>query len=118
MLALVVTFKCSNPALILSYAAVEGVFIGGISKLFETQYSGIVLHAAVGTALCFGTVLVLYTQGLVKATPRFTKMILVSMVGIYRTAPAVSVQTRACEHRPRPTFAALVRGMAHRGPPG
>lgn len=84
VLALVITFKrSSNPGLIIAYAAVEGVFIGGISKLFEAQYSGIVLQAAVGTALCFGTVLALYSRGVLRATPRFTKMIIASMVGIF-----------------------------------
>ena len=41
VLALVIAFKQStNPALILSYAAVEGLFLGGISRLFNVVFCG------------------------------------------------------------------------------
>ena len=49
VLGLVVSFKQStNPALILSYAAAEGLFIGGISKAFEDRWPGIVATAVLG----------------------------------------------------------------------
>ncbi|MBA3249396.1 MAG: Bax inhibitor-1/YccA family protein, partial [Geodermatophilaceae bacterium] len=49
VLGLVIAFKqITNPAAILAYAAIEGVFLGGISKLFETLYEGIVIQAVIG----------------------------------------------------------------------
>ena len=33
----------------LLYAAIEGVFIGMISKIFESLYDGIVVQAVIGT---------------------------------------------------------------------
>ena len=34
-----------SPPLILAYAAVQGVFVGGISYYYEAQYPGIVVQA-------------------------------------------------------------------------
>ncbi len=85
VLALVIIFKKkASPALIMSYAAVEGVFIGGISALFQAQFpdSNIVLNAVVGTAAVFGGMLVVYKTGAVKVTPRFTKWLIGAMVGV------------------------------------
>ena len=53
------------------YALAEGVFIGGISAIFEMQYPGIVLQAV---ALTFGTLfclLMAYKSGMIKATENF-----------------------------------------------
>lgn len=83
VLAFVITFrKKVSPALCLTYAAVEGVFVGGISSLFETVYPGIVLQAVGGTILCFGTVLALYKSGRLRATPRFRKVITTAVIAI------------------------------------
>lgn len=85
VLALVIIFKKkASPALIMSYAAVEGVFLGGISALFQARFpdSNIVLNAVVGTAAVFGGMLVVYKTGAVKVTPRFTKWLIGAMVGV------------------------------------
>lgn len=83
VLALVVIFKRStNPALISAYAAVEGVFLGGVSYAYNAQFNGIVLQAVVGTTACFGATLVAYKSGRLRATPRFARMITASLVGI------------------------------------
>ena len=82
ILGLVISFKqITNPALILSYAAVEGVFLGGISKMFESAYSGIVVQAIVGTVGVAVTTLVLYRSGRIRVTPRFTKMVIGATLG-------------------------------------
>ena len=39
--------RAINPGFVLAYAAIEGVFIGAISKVFESLYPGIVTPAAV-----------------------------------------------------------------------
>ena len=43
-----------NPGLVLLYAAIEGVFIGMISKVFESLYDGIVVQAVIGTFAAAG----------------------------------------------------------------
>ncbi|MDQ4011498.1 MAG: Bax inhibitor-1/YccA family protein [Actinomycetota bacterium] len=85
VLALVVIFKkVVSPPLILAYAAVEGVFLGGISGVIGTAVGnpGIILQAITGTALVFGGMLVVYKTGAVRVTPRFTKWLIGAMIGV------------------------------------
>jgi uncharacterized YccA/Bax inhibitor family protein len=82
VLSLVITFKKAiNPALILTYGALEGVFVGGISRLYEDLYNGIVAQAVLGTLAAFGSMLGLYMIGAVRATPRFQRILLIAGVG-------------------------------------
>ena len=83
-LAMVVIFKKTvSPPLILAYAAVEGVFLGGISAIFNAQFgNGIVLNAVVGTAAVFGGMLVVYKTGAVRVTPRFQKWMMGALIGV------------------------------------
>jgi uncharacterized YccA/Bax inhibitor family protein len=83
VLALVITFRQkASPALVLSYAAVEGVFLGGISGLFNDRFSGIVIQAVVGTAGVFGGMLVVYRTGAIRVTPKLTKWIVGALIGV------------------------------------
>lgn len=83
VLAMVVTFRrVVNPALILTYAGAEGVFLGAVSRVFESYYPGIVVQAVLGTTLTFAGMLFAYRSGAVKVTPRFTKMVIGAMFGI------------------------------------
>lgn len=83
VLALVIIFKKTiSPALVLGYAAAEGLFLGAISRLFEEQWSGIVLQAVVGTVAVFGGMLVVYRTGAIRVTPRFTKWLVGAMIGV------------------------------------
>lgn len=83
VLGLVIAFKqITNPAAILAYAAVEGVFLGGISKLFENLYSGIVLQAVIGTFGVFAGMLVVYKTGAIRVTPKFTKWMIGALIGV------------------------------------
>jgi uncharacterized YccA/Bax inhibitor family protein len=82
VLGLVVSFKQStNAGLILSYAAAEGLFVGGISRLFEQRWPGIVATAVVATMCVFAVTLVAYTSGKVRATPKFKRTVLIAMGG-------------------------------------
>ncbi|MBK5306007.1 MAG: Bax inhibitor-1/YccA family protein [Frankiaceae bacterium] len=84
VLGLVISFKqITNPAVILSYAAVEGVFLGGISKLFETAYNGIVVQAIIGTLGVAAVMLALYRSGKIRVTPQFTKMVIGATLGYF-----------------------------------
>ena len=82
VLALVNIFKKEpSPALILAYAAAQGVFLGGISLMFESQWSGIVAQAVIGTLAVVGVTLALFATGKVRASKRATKVFLIAMVG-------------------------------------
>ncbi len=84
VLAMVVIFKKKvSPPLILAYAAAEGVFLGGISAIFNARFgNGIVLNAVVGTAAVFGGMLVVYKTGAVRVTPRFQKWMMGALIGV------------------------------------
>ena len=64
------------------YAFVEGLFLGGISLMFEMEYPGIAIQAI---GLTFGTLaslLFLYKSGLIKPTENFRLMIFSATFGI------------------------------------
>jgi len=82
VLGLVNSFKNSpSPALIVLYGAAEGVFIGGISNLYNQQWNGVVLQAVLATTATFAACLVLFRSGKVRVTPKFTRWLLIAMVG-------------------------------------
>jgi len=64
------------------YALLEGLFIGGLSSIAESQYPGIVIQAV---GLTFGTCLALllaYKSGLIRASESFKKGIVAATGGI------------------------------------
>ena len=73
--------KEPNPLLIVIYTVAQGVFLGGISKIYETWQSGVVLQAVLATVCVFVAALFLFTSGKVRVTPKFTKMLMIGMVG-------------------------------------
>ena len=86
VLGLVITFKqITNPAAILSYAAVEGVFLGGISKVIGSAVgdTGIVVQALIGTAGVAAVMLGLYKSGRIRVTPQFQKVVIMATLGFF-----------------------------------
>ncbi len=82
VLALVNIFKKKpSPALVLSYAAVEGIFVGGITVFFESRFSGIAVQAVLGTLVVVGVTLALFASGKIRASKKATKVFLIAMVG-------------------------------------
>ena len=82
VLGLVIIFKqVTNPAAVISYAAVQGVVLGAVSQAFESAYPGIVVQAVVGTLGVAATMLFLYRSGKIRVTPQFTKMVIGATVG-------------------------------------
>jgi uncharacterized YccA/Bax inhibitor family protein len=75
--------KVPSPPLMFTYALVEGVFVGGISKVYVWYAGGsdIVIHAIVGTLSAFGAMLLLYKTGVIRNSPKFTKMLMIAGVG-------------------------------------
>ncbi|MDD4957305.1 MAG: Bax inhibitor-1/YccA family protein [Candidatus Omnitrophica bacterium] len=83
IIALITIFKKEwAPVTAPLYAAAEGVFLGGISSIFEAAYPGIVIQAV---ALTFGTffcLLAAYRSGLIKPTENFKLGIVAATGGI------------------------------------
>nr|WP_277246459.1 Bax inhibitor-1/YccA family protein [Micrococcus terreus] len=82
VLGLVNSFKREpSPVLILLYAAAEGLFLGGISQVFEQMWPGIASQAVLGTLCVFAVTLALYASGKVRATPKAMRIFMIAMVG-------------------------------------
>jgi len=83
IVALITVFKKAwSPVTAPIYAALEGLFLGGISAHYEMQYSGIVMNAVL---LTFGTLfglLAAYRSGLIKATENFKLGVFAATGGI------------------------------------
>ena len=81
VLGLVNAFKREpSPGLILTYAALEGVFLGMISGVFEMLWPGIVVQAVLATFITFGVTLALFKSGKVRVTPKFTRFLMIGMI--------------------------------------
>ncbi|MCL2465942.1 MAG: Bax inhibitor-1/YccA family protein [Micrococcales bacterium] len=87
-LGLVNAFKREpSPPLIIAYAVAEGVFLGGVSYLFQEIYVGgadvqpIVLQAVLATLATFGVTLALFRSGKVRVTPKFTRWLMIAIGG-------------------------------------
>jgi uncharacterized YccA/Bax inhibitor family protein len=86
VLGLVISFsRMANPALIVAYAVVEGVFVGMVSKFFEViaGYQGIVLQAVVATFGVFFLMAILYRARVIRATPKFARGLIAVMAGLF-----------------------------------
>ena len=70
-----------RPALYLTYAVFQGLVLGILSKTFELFYPGIVQQAVVATVAAFVGMLFLYKSGLLRATPKFTKVLIGATFG-------------------------------------
>ena len=83
ILAMVTIFKKAwSPYTAPIYAALEGLFLGGISAIFEYQYPGIVIQATGLTLGTLASLLVLYKLGIIQPTENFRLMIVSATMGI------------------------------------
>jgi uncharacterized YccA/Bax inhibitor family protein len=83
VLGLIISFKrITSPPLILAYAVVEGVFIGMVSKFYETAFNGIVIQAAAGTFGIFLIMTALYKFRVIRATPKFARGLMAAVFGV------------------------------------
>lgn len=64
------------------YALFEGLFIGGISAIFEAQYPGIVIQAVGATFATFLVCLGLYKFKIVKVTEQFKSVVIAATFAI------------------------------------
>jgi uncharacterized YccA/Bax inhibitor family protein len=83
VIALITVFKKTwSPYTAPLYAIVEGLFLGGISAMFNAQFPGIVIQAV---ALTFGVLFALlfaYKSGLIKVTEKFRFGVIAATGGI------------------------------------
>jgi uncharacterized YccA/Bax inhibitor family protein len=71
-----------SPYLAPGYALFEGLFIGGVSAIFETQYPGIVIQAVGATFVTFLVCLGLYKYKIVKVTEQFKSVVVAATLAI------------------------------------
>ncbi|MBE0008992.1 MULTISPECIES: Bax inhibitor-1/YccA family membrane protein [unclassified Arthrobacter] len=82
VLGLVNAFKREPvPALILAYAFLQGLFVGGLTMILEAQFPNIALQALVGTLTVFAITLLLFRSGKVRATPKAMKIFMIAIIG-------------------------------------
>ena len=81
-LALWITFSRKiRPATVMTYAVVQGVFVGGISSFFDAAYPGIVMNAVIGTLTTAGAMFTAYSMGWIKVNARFTRVMTFALIG-------------------------------------
>lgn len=89
IMAMIICFAPKNNYLAVTtpvYAMLEGLFLGSISAMFNEAYPGIVFQAALGTILTIFGMFILYSTKIIRATEKFTKVIIIStfaVAGIY-----------------------------------
>ena len=83
-LSMVNSFKrVVSPALVLAFAALEGVALGGLSKLFDAQFGdGVVSGAVIGTFAAFAGTLTAYKVLNIKVGDKFRKFVMAAVFGM------------------------------------
>ncbi|GEK79888.1 Bax inhibitor-1/YccA family protein [Agrococcus baldri] len=84
VLALVNIFKKEpSPALILGYAAAQGLFLGGFSGMLEfgMGLNGIIFQALLATACVIGVTLVGYAFRIFRTSPKLNKIFFIVIIG-------------------------------------
>ena len=84
LLSLVNSFKrVISPALVLAFAAVEGVALGAISKVFDAQFGeGIITQAVLGTFAAFIGTLAAYKFFDIKVGAKFRTFVMAGVLGM------------------------------------
>jgi uncharacterized YccA/Bax inhibitor family protein len=73
--------KKVRPGVIIAYAAVEGIFLGAITLVFETLYPGIAQQAVLATLCTAGAMFAAYRFGWIKVNARFTRVMTFALIG-------------------------------------
>jgi uncharacterized YccA/Bax inhibitor family protein len=84
VLAMVNIFsKTVKPALVIAYAAFQGLALGTLSNMYNTVYDGIVSQAILVTISAFAAMLFAYKSGRIRVTPKFTKVLMTALLGYF-----------------------------------
>ncbi len=83
VLVLIATFRPQNSGFLApGYAIFEGLFIGGISSIFEIMYPGIVIQAVSCTFVTFMVCFGLYKYEIVKVNDKFRSVVIAATLAI------------------------------------
>ena len=81
---LIAMFRPQNaPILAPAYAALEGLFVGGISAMYASLYNGIVLNAVSLTVGVLLVMLFVYQAGIIKVTNKFRSGVIMATGAIF-----------------------------------
>ncbi len=72
-----------SPTLAPLYAALEGLFVGGISAMYASAFNGIVFQAVTLTMAVFFLMLFLYKTGIIKVTQKLRSGIIMATGAIF-----------------------------------
>lgn len=64
------------------YAIFEGMFLGGLSAMFEAHFHGLVIRAVALTFAVFLGMLLVYSQRIIKVTDKFRRGMIAAIFGI------------------------------------
>lgn len=83
VLVLIATFRPQSSGFLApGYAIFEGLFIGGVSAIFELMYPGIVIQAVSCTFVTFMVCFGLYKYGIVKVNEKFRSVVIAATLAI------------------------------------
>lgn len=84
VLVLVASFKpTTSPYTAPAYALFEGLFIGGLSAVFEAMYPGLVIQAVSATFVTFIVCFGLFKYNIVKVTETFKSVVIGATMAIF-----------------------------------
>ncbi len=84
VMALICAFKPTTaPFTAPMYAGLEGLLLGALSAMLETQFPGIVIQAVTLTFGVFASLLLAYQSGLIRATENFKLGVVAATGGIF-----------------------------------
>ena len=82
VLGLVNSFKKKvSPVLVMTYAFMEGLLLGGLSAVVDMRYPGVAIQAVLATLVVAGTTLALFANGKLRATPKLNKIFMIGALG-------------------------------------
>lgn len=83
VLALIATFSPRNSGFLVPiYAILEGMFLGGLSAMYEAQFTGLVIRAVMLTFSVFFVMLIVYRQQIIKVTDKFRRGMVAALGGL------------------------------------
>ena len=80
--------KYGSAPVTLTYAALEGLFVGGVSFMFAgfdvagTNGFGLISQAVIATIGVFAGMLWVYKSGAIRVTPKFTRFMTAALIGV------------------------------------
>lgn len=78
VLGLVNSFKQKvSPVLVMAYALMEGMMLGGLSAIVDLRYPGTAIQAVLATIVVAGVTLALFANGKIRTTPKLNKIFMI-----------------------------------------